>query len=277
MPGQIRHRTPATIRRPPRRMEQVNNVALTEMHVHSPTLVQPALAWPDAPLHRQPETETRTSVLHMPRCTRPGAALIAHYLDPDRPPAAKRWSRKHAHTQRRLCERFAAPVIAAVTCLLVRIGDRPMSTRNIKTLMMEPASSSTATGKTTRPSSSAPASSERVPPLTPTTGEARRALLAFVEGLVGHVTGTTLKEPDWMDELQERPRADGLDLHKETGSGPSRYGSGYKLLPTDPAPVALSEEITALESDLTGPRLYHRPELLPAHGRRTRQREVRVG
>ena len=27
-----------------------------------------------------------------------------------------RWSRKHAHTQRRLCERFAAPVIEAVTC-----------------------------------------------------------------------------------------------------------------------------------------------------------------
>jgi integrase len=47
---------------------------------------------------------------------RPGADLIAHYLDPDRHPAQKRWSRKHAHTQRRLCERFAAPVIDAVTC-----------------------------------------------------------------------------------------------------------------------------------------------------------------
>ena len=42
--------------------------------------------------------------------------LIAHYLDPDRLPAGQRWSRKHAHTQRRLCERFAAPVIGAVTC-----------------------------------------------------------------------------------------------------------------------------------------------------------------
>jgi hypothetical protein len=38
---------------------------------------------------------------------RPGAALIKHYLDPDRLPAGERWSRKHAHTQRRLCERFA--------------------------------------------------------------------------------------------------------------------------------------------------------------------------
>ena len=47
---------------------------------------------------------------------RPGADLIAHYLDPDRLPAEQRWSRKHAHTQRRLCERFAAPVIGAVTC-----------------------------------------------------------------------------------------------------------------------------------------------------------------
>ncbi len=47
---------------------------------------------------------------------RPGADLIRHYLDPDRLPAGQRWSRKHAHTQRRLCERFAAPVIGAVTC-----------------------------------------------------------------------------------------------------------------------------------------------------------------
>ena len=47
---------------------------------------------------------------------RPGADLIAHYLDPDRLPVDERWSRKHAHTQRRLCERFAEPVIGAVTC-----------------------------------------------------------------------------------------------------------------------------------------------------------------
>jgi hypothetical protein len=38
---------------------------------------------------------------------RTGADLVAHYLDPDRLPADQRWSRKHAHTQRRLCERFA--------------------------------------------------------------------------------------------------------------------------------------------------------------------------
>jgi hypothetical protein len=36
--------------------------------------------------------------------------------NPDRLPVGKRWSRKHAHAQRRLCQRFAAPVIAAVAC-----------------------------------------------------------------------------------------------------------------------------------------------------------------
>jgi integrase len=48
--------------------------------------------------------------------TRPGADLIAWYLNPDRLPVADRWSRKHADTQRRLCQRYAAPVIGAVAC-----------------------------------------------------------------------------------------------------------------------------------------------------------------
>ena len=51
-----------------------------------------------------------------PNMQRPGADLIAHYLDPDRLPVQARWSRKHGHTQRRLCERFAAPVIGALAC-----------------------------------------------------------------------------------------------------------------------------------------------------------------
>ena len=38
-----------------------------------------------------------------------GADLIAFYLSPDRLPVQRQWSRKHAHTQRRLCERFATP------------------------------------------------------------------------------------------------------------------------------------------------------------------------
>ena len=51
---------------------------------------------------------------------RPGADLIRHYLDPDWLPTGDRWSRKHAHTQRRLCERFAAPVIAVPPRRLLR-------------------------------------------------------------------------------------------------------------------------------------------------------------
>jgi integrase len=47
---------------------------------------------------------------------RPGADVIGYYLDPDRLPTGQRWFRKHAHAQRRLCERFAAPVIGTVTC-----------------------------------------------------------------------------------------------------------------------------------------------------------------
>ena len=50
------------------------------------------------------------------------ADLIAFYLSPDRLPAQQQWSGKHAHTQRRLCERFAAPVIGAVTCQDITTG-----------------------------------------------------------------------------------------------------------------------------------------------------------
>ncbi len=47
-----------------------------------------------------------------PKMRQPGAALIACYLDPDRLPVSERWSRKHAHTQGRLCALYVAPVIA---------------------------------------------------------------------------------------------------------------------------------------------------------------------
>ena len=52
----------------------------------------------------------------------PGADLIAYYLSPDWLPVENRWSRKHPHTQRRLCERFAAPVIDVVICQDITIG-----------------------------------------------------------------------------------------------------------------------------------------------------------
>ena len=53
---------------------------------------------------------------HAPNMTRPGKDLIDWYLNPDRLPVDKRWSRRHADTQKRLCRRFARPVIDAVTC-----------------------------------------------------------------------------------------------------------------------------------------------------------------
>ena len=51
-----------------------------------------------------------------PNMTLRGADLIAFYLSADRLPVQRQWSRKHAHTQRRLCERFAAPVIDTILC-----------------------------------------------------------------------------------------------------------------------------------------------------------------
>jgi len=56
-----------------------------------------------------------------PNMERAGADLIAYYLDPDRLPADQRWSRKHAHTQRRLCERLAVPVIGGVPCQNIKM------------------------------------------------------------------------------------------------------------------------------------------------------------
>jgi hypothetical protein len=57
-----------------------------------------------------------------PGMKRPGAALIAHFLDPGRLPVGERWSRKHADTQRRLCERLAAPVISTITGQDIKTG-----------------------------------------------------------------------------------------------------------------------------------------------------------
>lgn len=51
-----------------------------------------------------------------PNMTLRGAELIGFYLSADRFPVQRQWSRKHAHTQRRLCERFAVPVIGAILC-----------------------------------------------------------------------------------------------------------------------------------------------------------------
>jgi hypothetical protein len=70
----------------------------------------------EAKLAPKLEKVTERLAADAPNMRRPGADLIAHYLNPDRLPVKDRWSRKHADTQRRLCQRFAALVIAAITC-----------------------------------------------------------------------------------------------------------------------------------------------------------------
>jgi hypothetical protein len=57
-----------------------------------------------------------------PGMERPGSDLIAFYLSPGRHPAGRPWSRKHADTQRRLCERYLAPVIGGLACEDIKIA-----------------------------------------------------------------------------------------------------------------------------------------------------------
>ena len=58
-----------------------------------------------------------------PNLERPGADLIAYYLSPGRHPANRPWSAKHADTQRRLCQRFVAPVIGTICCQDIKVAD----------------------------------------------------------------------------------------------------------------------------------------------------------
>jgi hypothetical protein len=71
------------------------------------------------------EKVTERLTADAPNMERPGADLIAYYLPPDRHPASQPWSRKHRHTQRRLCERFVAPpVIGKIpACQDIRVAD----------------------------------------------------------------------------------------------------------------------------------------------------------
>jgi hypothetical protein len=58
-----------------------------------------------------------------PGMERPGVDLIVFYLSPGRLPAGKPWSRKHADTQRRLCERYLTPVIGGLACEDIKTAD----------------------------------------------------------------------------------------------------------------------------------------------------------
>jgi len=58
-----------------------------------------------------------------PNLQQHGAELITWYLSPERRPADQVWSRKHADTQRRLCERFLLPVLGELACEDIRVAD----------------------------------------------------------------------------------------------------------------------------------------------------------
>jgi integrase len=77
----------------------------------------------EAGLAAKLEKVTERLAADAPGMERPGADLIAFYLSPDRHPAGRAWSRKHADTQRRLCARYLAPVIGDLACQDIAVGD----------------------------------------------------------------------------------------------------------------------------------------------------------
>ena len=77
----------------------------------------------EARLAEKLEKVTERLTADAPNMERPGTDLIGYYLSPGRHPVGRPWSRKHADTQRRLCERYAAPVIDAVTCQDIKTAD----------------------------------------------------------------------------------------------------------------------------------------------------------
>jgi integrase len=62
-----------------------------------------------------------------------GAELIAWYLSPDRHPADRPWSRKHADTQRRVCARYLTPAIAHLPCQDIKTADLQAAVNNAPT------------------------------------------------------------------------------------------------------------------------------------------------
>lgn len=134
--------------------------------------------------------------------------------------------------------------------LLIRIGSKGMTASHIKTLMMETGIFEYGNREDNKDEllrsrligARAAADADDT--------EARRALLTFVEGLAQYLLSKSIFTPDWMDDLQERLRADGLNLDVTVQGKPGRSQKRYLLLPTDPAPVPLPPEITALEGEL---------------------------
>lgn len=90
--------------------------------------------------------------------------------------------------------------------------------------------------------------------------DAARGLLKFATLVVQRTVPNPEDPPAWFGELRDAFRADGYELTLE-GTAPRTIGSDgfrviehgsirYKILPTDAAPVPLSEQITALEAEL---------------------------
>jgi hypothetical protein len=65
----------------------------------------------EAVLAARVEKITARLAADAPGLEAPGTELIAHYLSPDRHPAGRSWSRKHADTQQRLCHKYLEPVL----------------------------------------------------------------------------------------------------------------------------------------------------------------------
>ncbi len=77
----------------------------------------------EAGLAAKLERVTERLAADAPGMERPGTDLIAYYLSPGRHPAARPWSRKHADTQRRLCQRYLVPVIGNLVCQDITVAD----------------------------------------------------------------------------------------------------------------------------------------------------------
>ena len=77
----------------------------------------------EAGLAAKLERVTERLAADAPGMERPGTDLIAFYLSPGRHPAARPWSRKHADTQRRLCQRYLVPVIGNLACQDITVAD----------------------------------------------------------------------------------------------------------------------------------------------------------
>jgi hypothetical protein len=78
----------------------------------------------EARLAERLEKVTGRLAADAPNMERPGTDLVGYYLSPGRHPAGRPWSRRHADTQRRLCERFVAPVIGTIpACQDIKVAD----------------------------------------------------------------------------------------------------------------------------------------------------------